>query len=152
MQQNKMQYEIIPAQLEHLPQLQEIEEQCFSDPLPLETLRSYISAEHHECFVIIYKEQILGYAGLLYVLDEGHVANIAVRGEYRGMGLGDALLQYMMQQCRERKLAYILLEVRVSNLPAISLYEKYGFLSVGRRRDYYTTPKEDAILMTKILL
>ena len=81
------------------------------------------------------------------VLDEGYIDNIAVRPDYRGQGIADALLDVFVRFGRA-KLALLTLEVRLTNEPAIQLYYKHGFAQVGRRKDYYENPKEDAIIMT----
>ena len=90
---------------------------------------------------------LLGYAVLSAVLDEGNLDNIAVAPEHRRRGVAEALLSALTGFSRE-KLAVLMLEVRASNVPAIALYEKHGFAAVGRRKNYYDAPKEDAILMT----
>ena len=84
---------------------------------------------------------------LSVVLDEGNLDNIAVAPDYRRRGVADALLGAVTGFGRAH-LAALLLEVRASNAPAIALYEKHGFAAVGRRKNYYEAPKEDAILMT----
>ena len=90
---------------------------------------------------------ILGYAVLSCVLDEGNLDNIAVAPEARRNGVADALLSTLTAFGREH-LARLMLEVRSSNAPALALYEKHGFAAVGRRKNYYDAPREDAILMT----
>ena len=91
---------------------------------------------------------VLGYAGLQVVLDEGYIDNIAVDPNARRHGVADELLDVF---CRfgAANLAFLTLEVRASNEPAIALYRKHGFEEAGRRTDYYTKPKEDAVIMTR---
>ena len=91
---------------------------------------------------------VLGYAGLHVVLDEGYIDNVAVDPAYRRQGIADALIDTFVR-FGAAKLAFLTLEVRAGNAPAIALYEKHGFYEVGRRKDYYDDPKEDAILMTR---
>lgn len=91
---------------------------------------------------------ILGYAGLWFLADEAHLANIAVREAYRRRGIGELLLSRCIELAGELNARSITLEVRVSNLAAQALYEKYGFAPVGTRRGYYTDNKEDALIMT----
>ena len=91
---------------------------------------------------------VLGYAGLHAVLDEGYIDNVAVAPEYRRQGIADALIG-AFTRFGEARLAFLTLEVRAGNDPAITLYEKHGFYEVGRRKDYYDDPKEDAVLMTR---
>ena len=90
---------------------------------------------------------LLGYAVLSTVLDEGNLDNIAVAPDCRRRGVADALLSALTAFGRAR-LACLMLEVRASNTSAIALYEKHGFQAVGRRKNYYDAPKEDAVLMT----
>ena len=90
---------------------------------------------------------LLGYAVLSVILDEGNLDNIAVARPARRRGVGDALLSVLTGFGREH-LACLMLEVRASNAPAIALYEKHGFAAVGRRKNYYDAPREDAVLMT----
>ena len=89
---------------------------------------------------------MLGYAGLHVVLDEGYIANVAVEEPARRHGVASALLDVY---CRfgQANLAFLTLEVRASNDPAIGLYEKLGFRQVGLRKNYYRNPKEDALIL-----
>jgi ribosomal-protein-alanine N-acetyltransferase len=91
---------------------------------------------------------ILGFAGLWFMVDEAHLANIAVRGAYRNQGIGERLLISAIEISIVRKARFITLEVRASNKIAQTLYEKYGLIEVGNRRGYYMDNKEDAVIMT----
>jgi ribosomal-protein-alanine N-acetyltransferase len=91
---------------------------------------------------------ILGFAGLWFMVDESHLANIAVREDYRHQGIGERLLIGAIEVSIERKAKFITLEVRISNKIAQSLYRKYGLVEVGTRRGYYMDNKEDAVIMT----
>ena len=94
---------------------------------------------------------VIGYLVLSSVLDEGSVDNVAVAPEARRRGVADALVTDAVRRAKERELSFLTLEVRASNDPAIRLYEKHGFREVGRRKNYYEKPREDAILMTLVL-
>ena len=94
-------------------------------------------------------DQVVGYAGLQVVLDEGYITNVAVRPECRRQGIASKLLQVFLDFAEANQLAFLTLEVRASNYDAIALYGTRGFRSVGRRKNYYEHPKEDAIIMTK---
>lgn len=94
-------------------------------------------------------EKVVGYAGLQVVLDEGYITNVAVRPECRRQGIAGKLLQVFLDFAQGNHLAFLTLEVRASNYDAIALYGSRGFRSVGRRKNYYEHPKEDAIIMTK---
>ena len=91
---------------------------------------------------------VLGYASLQTVLDEGYINNLAVLPAYRRLGIASALLEDFRRFGEAKGLAFLTLEVRASNAPAIALYAKHGYTQAGRRKNYYSHPKEDAILMT----
>ena len=90
---------------------------------------------------------LIGYVGSWLVIDEAHITNIAVKPEYRGKGVGESLLVEVFRECYKNMVKYITLEVRVSNAPAIGLYEKYLFKSLGQRKGYYQDNNEDALIM-----
>ena len=94
---------------------------------------------------------VYGYVGLVMVPYESDITNITVSGECRRQGIATALLEELFRRCPEKGVTVIHLEVRESNAPARALYEKHGFIIDGRRKNYYTDPAEDAILMTKTL-
>lgn len=98
--------------------------------------------------VVEEKGEILGYCGLLMVLDEGDVTNVAVRGDRQREGIGNFLMESLIRLSREQGIRMIHLEVRAGNETAIRLYERLGFVRDGLRKAYYTDPVEDAILMT----
>ena len=87
---------------------------------------------------------ILGYGGLWQVESEAHISTIATHPAHRGRGYGEVLLAGMLRKALRLKADYLVLEVRVSNAIALNLYQKYGFSRVGRKRNYYTSDKEDA--------
>ena len=91
--------------------------------------------------------ELIGYAGCWEILEEAHITTIAIAPKYRGQSLGEALFVTLLNQCYKDMVKYITLEVRVSNTPAISLYEKYGFKSLGTRKGYYQDNNEDALIM-----
>ena len=92
-------------------------------------------------------DELLGYAGSWLIVDEAHITNIAVKPEYRGKKIGEALLVEVFEACYKEMVKYVTLEVRVSNTPAIGLYEKYSFKSLGTRKGYYQNNNEDALIM-----
>lgn len=91
---------------------------------------------------------VVAYAVLWCILDEGELANIAVREDRRGRGIGSRLLDWVIDRARERRVRRVHLEVRASNERALALYRRRGFREVGRRRDYYDSPREDALVLT----
>lgn len=137
---------------EQLEQIEEIEKACFSLPWTIEQLKSQLKDSQHEFIASLDDEgRVLGYVGMMYVLDEGYISNVAVAPEARRQGIGRDLIKELMARAAALDLAFVTLEVRCSNAAAIALYEKQGFLPVGKRKNYYDFPREDAILMTHFL-
>ena len=143
-----MEFRIVDVSVEHIPQIEEIERECFSRPWTAEQLMSQMRDAQHEFIAAVDDSRVLGYVGLMYVLDEGYISNVAVHPEARRQGIGDALIDALAARAAELELAFLTLEVRESNAPAIALYAKHGFHPVGKRKNYYDAPKEDAVLMT----
>ncbi len=146
-----MEFRIVNAGTRHLDALVELERSCFSIPWTRAQLMAELPDERHEFLVAEAGEEVLGYVGMLFVLDEGYISNVAVAPDYRRQGVASALIRALLARAAERELSFVTLEVRESNAPAIALYEGFGFAPVGRRRNYYDAPKEDAILMTCFL-
>jgi ribosomal-protein-alanine N-acetyltransferase len=102
--------------------------------------------------VAVYGNEIVGYICANCIIDEGHILNIAVHPDMRQRGIANALLEKVVDGLSEKGCKSLYLEVRASNISAIRFYEKYGFVSVGIRKNYYTSPKEDAVVMMLGLL
>lgn len=137
---------------EQLEKIEEIEKTCFSMPWTIEQLRSQMKDSQHEFIAALDDEgRVLGYVGMMYVLDEGYISNVAVAPEARRQGIGRDLIKELMARAAALDLAFVTLEARCSNAAAIALYEKQGFVPVGKRKNYYDFPREDAILMTHFL-
>ena len=147
-----MDYQLIPLAHEHLGQAAEIERLCFSDPWSEKMLAEHLA---NPCSLTLAAVgdtgRLLGYVGLLAVVDEGYITNVAVRPDCRRQGVASSLFQALEAQGRARGLAFLTLEVRQSNAPARALYEKLGYVQAGLRRNYYENPREDAVIMTKTL-
>ena len=143
-----MGFVIADVTAEHIPQIEEIERECFSRPWTAEQLSGQLRDAQHEFIAAVDDGRVLGYVGLMYVLDEGYISNVAVHPAARRQGIGDALIDALAAKAEELELAFLTLEVRESNAPAIALYAKHGFHPVGKRKNYYDAPKEDAVLMT----
>ena len=135
------------ATTEDIPAVAMLEAACFSDPWP----EDYIGRRLDKLLVAEDGGAFLGYAALASVLDEGSLDSIAVTPEHRRQGVADALMAAAEAWGRARALAFITLEVRAGNEPAIALYRKHGYARVGCRTNYYESPREDAILMTLVL-
>jgi ribosomal-protein-alanine N-acetyltransferase len=135
-----------------LPAVVTIEREAFSAPWQVDTFEGLLGRDEVELLVLEHPgEGVAGYAVLWCVLDQGELANIAVRDDLRGRGLGGRLLAEVVDACRRRGVKSLFLEVRESNLIARTLYEDFGFVQVGRRRDYYRRPREDALVLELVL-
>ena len=145
-----MTYTIVPMTYDHVPQVAEIERLCFSDPWSERMLREHLDNQCAAALVALGEDgTVLGYAGLLVVLDEGYITNVAVRPAFRRQGIAADLLTVFDRFARGNHLAFLTLEVRASNEPALALYEKLGYRRMGLRKNYYEHPKEDAVIMTR---
>ena len=91
--------------------------------------------------------ELVGYAGTWHIIDEGHITTIAVKKDYLRNHIGEAIIKQIIDDCYKDGIKYLTLEVRVSNIPAIKLYEKYAFQSLGTRKGYYQDNNEDALIM-----
>lgn len=147
-----MGYTIINAELRHTADIEKLEKLCFSVPWTREQIISQLPDDMH-IFIVAEGDggEIIGYVGLMCVLDEGYISNVAVAPAYRRQGIGDALIERLSVLAEEKGLSFMTLEVREGNIPARSLYKKHGFTDVGLRKNYYTLPTENAVLMTKFL-
>lgn len=142
---------IVPMQTEHIAQVAELEKLCFSDPWPEKILTSELDNPLSLWLVALDGEQVVGYVGSQSVLDEADMMNLAVLPEARRQGLAERLVTELCLRLAENRIKSLLLEVRVSNSPALALYEKLGFEQIGRRPNYYFHPKEDALILRKEL-
>jgi ribosomal-protein-alanine N-acetyltransferase len=139
---------IRPASFDDISSIVEIENKTNQMPWSKAQFLSSMEVGHYS--VVMHKDSdILGFAIYSPIIPESHLLNIAIDPAYQGKGLGDKLLQQIILQNRTIGVKTISLEVRVSNLPAINLYEKRGFHKDAIRPDYYSgSPKEDALLMS----
>lgn len=133
----------------HLAALAEIEKACFHAPWSESMLREELGKG---IFLVAERDgQAVGYVGCQTVLDEGYITNVAVSPDARRQGIARTLIEKLTAEARAAGLAFVTLEVRASNAPAIALYEGAGFGRVGVRKNFYTAPIEDAVLMTLFL-
>ena len=146
-----MSVKIVPMTADHLEELEKLERICFSRPWSRKMLAEELE---NQCAAFLVAEdsvsgRVLGYAGLMVVADEGYITNVAVFPEYRRQGIAAQILQVFVQFAEANRLAFLTLEVRPSNAAAIALYQGFGCEEVGRRKNYYDLPKEDALILTK---
>lgn len=141
---------IVPMTEAHLDQVEAMERTCFSDPWSRRTLEELLLDPRARSLAAVAEDgTVLGYASAQAVLDEGYINNVAVRPQSRRQGVASRLLEALWEWGAERQLAFLTLEVRASNAAGQALYAQHGYRAVGRRRDYYRHPREDAILMTR---
>lgn len=164
-------YLIQPMRIQDIPEVLEIERVCFSMPWSAHAYRYEIEANTLSWYIVARpapaktdrgvvgklralrpgaqaRAPVIGYGGFWMMVDEAHISTLAVAPSYRRRGVGELLLLTMIEEAQRRGAATVTLEVRVSNLPAQRLYEKYGFTVQGRRVRYYSDNGEDAYIMT----
>ena len=146
-----MDLEIKKMTSSHIGEIAELEKECFSSPWSEDGLRSELNNNFARFYVAFSGDKIAGYIGSHNVLGEVYITNVAVFPEFRRTGVGKALVEFLVNGMKEENAEFVTLEVRKSNLNAISLYEKCGFEKVGERRNFYEKPTEDAILMTNYI-
>ena len=140
---------VVPMTEAHVARVAALEQVCFSDPWSENSVRSELDNPLSTWLVALEGETVLGYVGSQTVLDEADIMNVAVAPEHRRQGIARLLLERLEEALRSRKVHSLTLEVRASNQNAISLYQKLGFLQIGRRPNYYSNPKEDALILRK---
>ena len=125
----------------------EVEKNCFEDYWSKDSFKKELSNNLAKYLVAKIDNKVVGYVGIWFVVDEGHITNVAVHEDYRGQKIGDQLIKELVQVCKNNKIISMTLEVRVSNVVAQNLYKKYGFKLSGIRKEYYSDNKEDAMIM-----
>lgn len=137
-----------PMHLDDLKTILEIERVSFSIPWSLEAFKTELKDnEYARYFCLELEGQVIGYMGLWFILDEGHITNIAIAPNHRGQHEGEYLMRSVMKKMAEQGMERMTLEVRVSNSLAQSLYKRLGFTSAGIRKGYYADTGEDAMIM-----
>ena len=147
MKQNEV--AILPMASCHVLQIASLEQLCFSDPWSETSIGSELSNPLSLWLVAMDKDMVAGYIGSQTVMDETDLMNVAVAPGYRRQGIAQALLTELEKRLRANGVRCVSLEVRDSNIAAICLYEKLGYVQVGCRRGYYRKPREDARILRK---
>ena len=142
-----MEYMLMDAS--HVGAIAELEKICFSDPWSVNSITSELNNPLSLWFVAVEGERLAGYVGSQSVMGWADMMNIAVAPEFRRQGVAEGLVDQLVDGLKGNNVSCLTLEVRVSNEPAISLYNKLGFEQVGRRPNYYKNPKEDALILRK---
>ena len=134
---------------EHIAQVAELEKLCFSAPWSETAVRGELTNPLSLWIVAVDGDTVAGYIGSQSVMGEADMMNVAVSPSYRRQGIAEKLVVSLVEKLTAQKVSSLTLEVRASNEPAIALYEKLSFVQVGRRPNYYTKPKEDALILRK---
>lgn len=140
---------IVKMNSSHVPQIARLEEICFSEPWSEKSIASELDNPLSLWLVALDGETVAGYIGSQTVMDETDMMNVAVHPEYRRQGIGEALVMALIRQLQQTGSRNLSLEVRTSNVSARNLYEKLGFIQVGKRPRYYRNPREDAYILRK---
>ena len=141
--------EIVRLQKEHCEILAELEKLCFSRPWSQKAIEDEVNNPNAFFVTAVDEENILGHGGMHCTHQECYIDNIPVFGHQRKKGVGTAIVEGLVQEAQRRGAEYISLEVRPSNRPAVGLYTKLGFMEEGRRRNFYSDPTEDALILTR---
>lgn len=142
-----MHIDVIKATKQNIGDIAKIEIACFSNPWSEKSINESLSNPHSHFYIALVNGTVAGYMGLQIFCGEGYVTNVATLKQFRRIGVAKALIN----ECLKNEMDFITLEVRKSNLPAITLYQQFGFEKVGERPRFYSNPTENALLMTKYL-
>lgn len=144
---------VIPVMEEFIPQIAQIEKESFSSPWSEESLKSELCNPRAVMICALDSEvgTVLGWAGFTFMFDEASVTNVAVKRDYRNKGIGTMLTRGLIMRAEELVMGSMMLEVRVSNHIAQSIYKKLGFEEIALRKNFYSFPREDGISMRKQL-
>ena len=141
---------IVTMNADHVAQVADLEKICFgTEAWSLNSVTSELNNPLSLWLVAVEEDRVAGYVGSQSVCGESDMMNIAVHPDFRRQGLAEQLVDHLVAALKEKGNACLTLEVRASNAPAIALYEKTGFSEVGRRKNYYRNPKEDALILRK---
>ena len=133
----------------HVAQIARLERICFSDPWSERSIASELDNKLAFWLVAVEGETVAGYIGSQTVMDETDMMNVAVHPDFRRKGIAESLINTLVDQLKSMGSHCLTLEVRASNVPAIALHEKLGFSEIGRRKNYYRNPREDALILRK---
>ena len=133
----------------HVAKIAQLEKICFSDPWSENSIASELHNKLAFWLVAAEGEIVAGYIGSQTVMEETDMMNVAVHPDFRRKGIAEGLINGLVEQLKAMGSRCLTLEVRASNAPAIALYEKLGFSEIGRRKNYYRNPREDALILRK---
>lgn len=133
----------------HVNAVAQLERCCFTTPWSVNAISGELTNPLSLWLVAVEADQVVGYVGSQSVLGEADMMNIAVDPSFRRWGIAQNLVEQLICLLRDKQVSSLTLEVRASNEPAVKLYEKMGFIQVGRRPGYYSIPREDALIYRK---
>lgn len=139
--------QIAPSDIEDLPCILKIEQRSFTDPWTYKNFEDTFSLSYATMLTAKIGNEVAGYCCLYHIMDEGEIVNVAIDPKFRRAGVGMKMLNCLIEHGRNAGVRRFLLDVRVSNEGAISLYEKAGFKKVVKQKNFYEKPVEDAWLM-----
>jgi len=134
---------------EHIKPVAEIESICFSSPWSDNSLENELQNPISFFVVALINENVAGYGSFRNICGLGFINNIATHPSFRKLGVASAIMECLEENAKSHDVEYLTLEVRQSNVPAIALYEKFGFINLGIRKNFYTKPEENALILTK---
>ncbi|MEE1010649.1 MAG: ribosomal protein S18-alanine N-acetyltransferase [Acutalibacteraceae bacterium] len=143
-----MNFTVEKMNISHIPRIADLEKECFSQPWSENALADELKNESSH-FLVALCDEVMGYIGVQEICGEAYITNVAVFDKYRKLGIGRALIKAACDGANNRNCEFITLEVRESNLPAISLYESEGFEKAGIRKNFYSSPTENGVIYTK---
>lgn len=143
-----MEFTLKKMEAEYIGQIASLEKECFSEPWSENALSEELENENSH-FLVAVSDAVMGYVGVQEICGEAYITNVAVFGKYRKLGIGRALLKAACDGAKSRNCEFITLEVRESNIPAITLYESEGFEKAGIRKNFYSAPTENGVIYTK---
>ena len=142
-----MELTVTPFEKEDISALAEIERENFSFPFKEKDFLDIYESDISSVLVARHNKQAVGYVSFTVIIDECQIINFATKNEFKRQGVGKKVMEALIEHAKKNGVAKIFLEVRESNFPAISLYEKYGFFKVGISKNHFASPRENAVLM-----
>lgn len=145
--------ELIPLEFVYCKAVADIAKQCLPECWSYESVCDVLHYSNNVYYVAkdTQSDKVIGFAGIMIVADEAELLNIAILEDYRKTGIAKRLLFLLFEKAKEAKAYRMLLEVREHNYVAISLYEKLAFRQIGVRKNYYSNPDENALIMERML-
>ena len=143
-------YRVLPLTEEHWSAAALLERDCFGEEITAQAFGRFASAPANHYFCVVNETgEMMGYGGISLVADEAEIITVAVAPLYRRRGIARCLMEHMLRLADQTR-ASVYLEVRESNIPARNLYAALGFSDAGVRKNYYTSPRENAVLMMRV--